>query len=190
MQRDLDQLLGAVNLGFEVGFRAGADVAIHAGHVGVGGNLVGGVLRMHHVAGLAAELRRIHVRRAAVAGHGDNQQVEDGSHQNDVHAVAEDPVVEIDLGKFQWNMPGLLQHLAPMEDADGDHHQPGDEKGRQDQEEDNSQIRVVVGRAKDIHQPVANHGDAGGGGDGASSQTDGVIAEEQRRPDPAFTEFL
>jgi len=68
IERDLDELLGAVNFGAEVGFSTGADVTLDTGYMGVGGDLVGGVFRMHDVAGLAAELWRVHVSRAAVAG--------------------------------------------------------------------------------------------------------------------------
>ena len=50
MEGDFKKLLGAVHLGAEVGFGAGADVAVDAGHMRVRGDLVGRVLGMHHVA--------------------------------------------------------------------------------------------------------------------------------------------
>jgi hypothetical protein len=67
---------------------------------------------MHHVAALAAELRRIHIGRAAIAGHRHHQKVHDGGCQNDVHAMTEDLVVKIYLGKLQRNHPSFLQFLA------------------------------------------------------------------------------
>ena len=80
VKRDLKKLLGAVHLGGKVRCRAGADVAGYAIHMRVRGDLVGRVLRVHHVARLAAELRRIHVGRAAITGYRNHQQVQDGGH--------------------------------------------------------------------------------------------------------------
>ena len=165
-------------------------MAIHAGHMGVRGDLVGRVLRVHHMAGLAAELRRIHVSRAAIAGHRDHQQVDDGGHQHDVQPVAEDAVVQIDLGKFGRNLPGLLQLSAAQKHAHRNQQQSGNKQGRQKQEEDDAKIGIVVGPAEDLHQPIADHGHAGGGGDGSAGKADGIVAEKQRRAHPVFTEFL
>ena len=61
----LDELLGAVHLGCKVRLCAGADVAGDAFHMGVGGDFVGRELGVHDVAGLSAELGRIHVRGTA-----------------------------------------------------------------------------------------------------------------------------
>ncbi len=109
MKADLDQLLGAVHLGGDVGLRAGADVAGNAIHVRVRGDFVRGVLGVHHVATLPAELRRIHICRAAITGHRDHQQIDDGGCQHNIQAMAEDPVIQIDLGKFGGNLARFLQ---------------------------------------------------------------------------------
>src|SRR5580692_3804216 len=44
--------------------------------------------------------------------------------------------------------------------------------------------------ARELGQPVADHGDAGGGGDSAACQADGVVAEKQCGTKPFFAEFL
>src|SRR5580700_8474220 len=44
--------------------------------------------------------------------------------------------------------------------------------------------------AGEFGQPITDHGDAGGGGDGAAGEADGVVAEKQRRAKPFFAEFL
>jgi hypothetical protein len=88
MQRNFNKLFGAVHFGAKVGFRARADVAVHAGHMGMRGDFVGGVLRMHHVAGLAAELGRVHLGRAAIRADGYNQQVDGGGDLHNVQAAA------------------------------------------------------------------------------------------------------
>ena len=190
VERDFKQLLGAVHLGAEVSFGAGADVALDAGHVGVRGDLIGRVLRRHHVAGCAAELRRIHVLRAVIAGRGDHQEIDDGGHQHNVDAVAEDAIVEIDPGKYGGNLAGFLQRPAAQVHADGDERQAQQEKRGKNEEEDDAQIGIVTEMARELGQPVADHGDAGGGGDGAAGQADGVVAEKQRGTKPFFAEFL
>jgi hypothetical protein len=55
---------------------------------------------MHDVAGLTAELGRVHVGCAAIAGCRYNKEIEDCGGENDVQAAAEDAVVDVDLGKF------------------------------------------------------------------------------------------
>ena len=114
MERDFNELLGAVDLGIDVGLSAGSDVAIDAGHVGVRRDLVGRKLRLHHMAGTAAELRRIHVLRAVIAGRGDDEKIDDGENENDVEPVTEVAVVEIDAGKRGGNLAGFLQLSAPQ----------------------------------------------------------------------------
>ena len=68
--------------------------------------------------------------------------------------------------------------------------QPEHEQRRQKQEEDDAEVGIVVGPAEQFDQPVADHGHAGGAGDGAAGKADGVVAEKQRRPHPVFTESL
>ncbi len=99
MRSDFNELLGSIHLGAQIGGSTGADVAIGAGHVRVSRYFVGGVLGMHHMAALTAELRRIHIRCAAIAGRSDDEQIDDGGYDHDVNAVAENGIVEIDLGK-------------------------------------------------------------------------------------------
>ena len=84
-----------------------------------GGDLVGRVLRRHHVAGAAAELRRIHIGCAVIAGGGNDEQVHDRGDEHDVEAVAEDAVVEIDPGKLGRDLAGFEQLAAAHPDADG-----------------------------------------------------------------------
>ncbi len=145
---------------------------------------------MHHVAGLPAELWRIHVRRAPIARHRHHQKVHDRSHQNDVQPMAKDLVVEIDLGKLGGNQSRLLQLSAPQKHAHGNQQQPGYEQSRQKQEEDDAKIGIVVGPAEQFHQPIADHGHAGGARNRAPGKADGIVAEKQRRPHPALTKSL
>ncbi len=187
---DFNKLLGAVDLGVDVSLRAGADVALDAGHMRVRGDLIGRVFGRHHVTGCAAKLRGIHVLRAVIAGRGHNQEIDDGGHQHNIDAVAKDAIVEIDPGKCGGNLTRFLQRPTAQEHADGDERQTQQEKRRENQEEDNAQIRIVAEMARELGQPIADHGDAGGGSDGAASQADGVVAEEQRGTKPFFAEFL
>ena len=178
MEGDFDKLLGAVHLGGKIRSRSRSDMAVHAGHMGVRRDFVGRELRMHHVAGLAAKLGRIHIRRPAIGSDGNNQQVDDGGHQDDVQAVAKDAIVQIYPGKFDRNLPGLLELSAAEKDADRNQQQACHEQSGKEQEEDNAEVGICVGPAYNLHQPVADHGHAGGAGDGAACKTDGVIAEE------------
>ena len=56
VERDLDELFGAVDLGMDLRLHPGTDVALNAVHTGVRRYLVRGPLRRHHMAGLAAEV--------------------------------------------------------------------------------------------------------------------------------------
>ena len=138
VEADLEKLFGAVDLGAEVGLRARADMALDTCHMRVRRDLVGRVLRMHHMAALPAKLRRIHVSRAAITGHGHHQQVDDRRHQHDVQAVAEDVVIQIDLRIRDGNQPGLLELSAPHPYANGDQQQPANKYTRQQEEEDDA----------------------------------------------------
>ena len=167
-----------------------ADVAGNAIDVGVGRDFVSRVFGLHHVAALPAKLRRIHVRRAAIAGHRDHQQVDDRGHQHDVQTVAEDVVIQIDHRECSGNQAGLFQLPSAHPNAQRDQQQSENKEGRQKQKEDDAQIGIFVRAAKQLHQPIADHGHAGSGGDGSAGQTDGVVAEVKRRTHPVFTEFL
>ena len=136
IDRDFNKLLSAIHLGGEVRGRAGADVALHTVHVGVRRDLVGCVFRMHDVAGLAAELWRVHIGGTAITGHGNDQQIHDGGHQHDVKAVAKDAVVEIYFGELCRNQPGLLERSATDKHAHRNQQQSGYEHGREQQEKD------------------------------------------------------
>ena len=45
-------------------------------------------------------------------------------------------------------------------------------------------------QAEQLHQPIADDGYARGGGNGSADKADRIVAKEQRRPYPVFTEFL
>ncbi len=94
------------------------------------------------------------------------------------------------LGNCGGNLAGFLQFPAAQEHADGNERQAQQEQRRQNEEEDDAEIGIVAEMAEELGQPVADHGDAGGGGDGAAGQADGVVAEKQRRTNPVFAEFL
>ena len=145
---------------------------------------------MHDVARLPAEFRRVHVRRTAIAGHCDYQKVHDGGHQDDIEPVAEDAIIQIDLRELGRYLTGLLQLPAPDQNADWDKQEPGNKQCRQEQEKDDAQIGVFVRPAKQLNQPVTDHGHTGRAGDGAAGKADRVVPEKQRRPYPVFTEFL
>src|SRR6266567_374505 len=145
---------------------------------------------MHYVAGLTAKLRRIHVSRAAITGHRYHKQVHDGSDQHNIQAVTKNPVVKIDFGKLSWDLPCLLQFPAAHKHAHWDQQQSQYKEPGQDQEEDNSEIWIVVWPAEKLYQPIADHGYASSAGNGAASETDGIVAEKQCRPDPVLAESL
>ena len=50
MEGDLDKLLGAVHFSGEISGCARANVALNTFHMRVGGDLIGGVFRVHYVA--------------------------------------------------------------------------------------------------------------------------------------------
>ena len=99
-------------------------------------------------------------------------------------------VVEIDLGIQERDLAGFLQFSVADQHANRDQHQAANEESRQKQEEDDAEVGVGIGPAEHIHQPIADHGHTGSAGNGSAGKTDGIVAEEQRRPHPAFTEFL
>ena len=100
------------------------------------------------MAGLAAKLRRIHVGCAAIAGDGHDKEINDCGHQDDIESMAEHSVIEVDLGKFGRNLAGLLQVLRRRKTPTGNEYEPADEQCRQEQEEDDAEVGVVVGAAE------------------------------------------
>jgi len=87
-------------------------------------------------------------------------------------------------------LPGLPQFSPAQKQTHRNQNQPANEQRRQKQKEDDAEIGIVIGPAEDLHQPIADHRYAGGGGDRSTGQADGVVAEEQRRTHPTFTESL
>ncbi len=55
--------------------------------------------------------------------------------------------------------------------------QTRDKKDGQNEEEDDAQVRIVIGTAEYLYQPVADHGNAGRAGDGSAGEADGIVAE-------------
>jgi len=84
----------------------------------------------------------------------------------------------------------FLKLHAAYKDAYWDKQQASDEQSRKKQEEDDAQVGIRIGPAKELHQPAADHGHAGGAGNGASDQTCWVITKEQSRPCLVFKESL
>ena len=64
------------------------------------------------------------------------------------------------------------------------------EEGRQNQVEDDPEIGILVVSAEELHYPMTNHGHAGCGGDCSAGQADGIVAEEQGRPNPVLAESI
>ncbi len=50
---------------------------------------------------------------------------------------------------------------------------------------DDAEVWNCIRLVKYLSEPTADHGRTGSAGDCATSETDGVVAEEQRRTDPA-----
>ena len=190
METDLNQLLGAVDFGVDESLSSRADVAIDAGHMRVRGDEVSRILRLHHMAGAAAEFRRIHIRRAVIAGGSDHKKIDDGSDKHNIDAVAKDAVVEIDPGKCDGNLSGFLELSAPQKYADRNKRKAEQEDKRQDEDKDDAEIWIVTEMAGELGQPVADHGDGGGSGDCAAREADGVVAEKQRGTKPAALKSL
>ncbi len=190
IETDFEKLFCTVYLGRKECSCARTNVTFRARHVRVCGDFVGRILRMHDVAGLAAKLGRIHVRRTAVRGDGNHQKVGDRSHQYNVQPVPKNPVVEIDLWKMGWNLAGDLELPAADKYAHRDQEQPANKQSRQKKEEDDAQVGVFVGQAEDLDDPIGDHRYAGCAGNSTARETDRVVAEEERRPYPALTEFL
>jgi len=151
---DFDELFRAVHFRPEIRSGARADVAFCAIHMRMRGDFVGGVFGMHHVAGLTAELRGIHVGSTAISCHGNDKQVYNRSHQHDVETMTEYPIIEIDLGKYGWDLARFRQLLAAKINACRNQQQPKYEKSRQEQEEDDSEIGVDRANVSSNQKPI------------------------------------
>ena len=113
VERDFHQLLGAVHFGLYGRVESGADVAFHAGHMPVRTYLVSVPLRRHHMQVLAAEVWRVHVGDAAIAGRPDNHEVDEGGGNHHLNPAAKYGVLEIDFRVDRGHMPPRHQLLAP-----------------------------------------------------------------------------
>ncbi len=109
---DHQELLGSVHLGVDEPRNAGCYVALRAGDTGVRRGVVSIPFRGHDVTGLAAEVRRIHVSYAAVAGCAYDDEIDAGGDDYEIDAVAEDGVSEVDFGKDGGNLTGRFKLSA------------------------------------------------------------------------------
>jgi hypothetical protein len=142
------------------------------------------------MARLAAKLRGVHVGSAPIAGNRYNKEVHNGCDKDDIEPVAEDAVIEIDLGELCRNLAGLLELPAANEDAYWNQQQAENEQAWQEQKEDNAQVGIVIGPPEDLDEPIGNHCDAGSAGNGATGKTYWIVSKEESRPHPVFTKFL
>ncbi len=111
VHRDGPDLPQAVDLGLDEPVGALADVALDAGHAGVGGDLVGGPLRMHDaVAELAAEARGLRRLVGPVAAESEQQEHE---RARDQHAERGVEVLALGQIELEMDVPGALLRLAP-----------------------------------------------------------------------------
>jgi DNA polymerase III alpha subunit len=76
--------------------------------------------------------------------------------------VAKDAVVEIDLGKLAGNLAGFLAAFCGAPTRRRESAPAREQKRRQKQEEDDAEIGIVAEMAKELDQPIADHGHAGG----------------------------
>ena len=106
---------------------------------------------------------------------------------------------ELSRTRFRNKMTGeiagtndhLMLLLRPVP-AGRDERQAQQKQGRQDQKENDFKIKMGIDgeMPEDFGYPIADHDHAGGGGDGVIGKADGVVAEKQRRTNPAFAERL
>ncbi len=182
-QRHLRQLLRPVHLGLHRGGESCADVALHAGHMRVRRDLVCGPLRGHHMAALAAEVRRIHVGDGAIAGRAHNDEVDERGHDDNLDPAPEDRVLEVDLGIDGRDLTERLEMPAPQPDADGNQDQPKDEQTRQKHIEENAQVGIGGAAAsKETDDPETDQHNGRRAGDCAADQAGPVVAIKQDQP--------
>ena len=185
------KLLGAVHLGVNESRNSRRNVARRAGYVRVRRDVVVRELRAHHVAGLPAERRRIHIGDAAVGGGTDYDKVDERSDDHKHHTMPKDRVPQIDLGIDGRHSAGELELPLPQPHAHRNQHQAQDEQARQTQVDDDAQVGILrAAVSEDLDDPEPDQHQGGGAGERSADEADSVVAIEEEWANPILLEVL
>ena len=110
-------------------------MAFHALDVRVRRILIGRKFRGHHgMAGLPAEVLRIHIGNAFIGGKGENQDIQERSGRDEQQTVPNHRNLKVNFGIGVGKFSGIAQLAAAQVDSDRDQNQAQNEKAGQNQE--------------------------------------------------------
>ena len=131
-------------------------MTLHAADALVGRVQVGRVFRLHHrVAGLPAEVCRIHILNASIGAHAQDDDVQQRQAAHPGRGPAEKRLAEIDFGIFVGQLSRRLEFVAMQKCADRNHDQPDRKDPRKNENENNADIRIDRSRGREIKCPEA-----------------------------------
>src|SRR5216684_9072551 len=116
----LHELLCSVQLGMHITWKPGGNVTLRAGNLRMRKGVITGPLRRHHMTALTAERRLVHVGHAAIARSAYNHKIDEGRYDEEVQALAEDRIAEVDSGILSRQLAGCPQLSPVQQDADRD----------------------------------------------------------------------
>ena len=166
------------------------DVAFHAVDARVRGVLIGGKLRCHdRVAGLPAELRGIHVLDAAVRSGSEDEDVYKGCGPDDKNSVTDHGLAKIGRRINVQELSLGFELVAAHQNSDGNNQQTEGENSRQNQKEQNANIRMGRSWEQKIIKPEGHEGNRAAGGEHGADETDGILSKKVQEPHPAPDRF-
>ena len=185
LEGDGIELAQAVDLGLDEPRRAGPDVALHAGHPGVGRVEVRRVLGLHHrVARLPAELSGVHVLDGLVGGRPHDREIEEGQEEHEDHRPPQKRAPEVDGRVVGRQLAFFPELAAPQQRAERHQDQAQDEDGRKDEEEDDAVVGVNGAAARDQVGPEDEQRDGGTGREDGAGDRRRVLGEEDGHARP------
>src|SRR5258708_12926713 len=138
----LHELLCSVQLGMQITWKGGGNVTLRGGKRGMGKDVITGPLRRHHMTALTAERRLVHVGHPAIARSAYNHKIDEGCYHEEVQAVAEDRIAEVDPWILSRQLAGCPQLSPVQQDAGLDEYQPKDKHRRQAQAKNDADVRT------------------------------------------------
>ena len=180
-----DNLPQARKLGADKPAGSRADVTSDAFHACVGRILVRGIFGCHHgVASLPTEAGAIHVGHAAIRGERENKNVDHGGPADERNPVPHRRSFQVDLRIIAWEFASVLQLSAAQKYSDWNQEQSKDEDARQDEEDQQADVRVRRTGQREVVNPEGDQRDGATGGESHANEANRVLAEEVNQAGP------
>ena len=142
------------------------------------------------MAGLPAERGRVHVRDAAIGRKTEDHNVQQCGEPDERQAIANHRRLQIHFRVDRRQFAAGAQLPPPEIDSNRDQQQADHKNSRQQQENQNADIRMGRTGKDEVINPEADKGYGAAGGQDHADQADGILAEVIQQLDPVVQCFL